>query len=124
MGAVTIVCDSPEVLSVAAMTLRSRGHEVREALGGMDALRGLPESPVDVLIADARLPDTTGADLIRDARRLRPGLPAVMLTDYNPPGVVQREAVWGAVVLAKPFRPRDVLAAVERALSASRPLAA
>jgi DNA-binding NtrC family response regulator len=123
MPNVTIASDSPEVLSVAAMTLRARGYAVCEALGGMDSLRALQNGHMDLLITDARLPDMTASDLIGHVWRSQPELPVVVMVGYFDEAASSDE-LGTAALLPKPFLPRDLVAAVERAQRAARRLAA
>jgi HD-like signal output (HDOD) protein len=82
--------------------------------GGERALAALTESPVDVVIADLRMPTVDGGALLAATRQLRPGAVRVIMS-----GHVQNEAWTRAVPLAhqllqKPFEPADVLALFER----------
>ena len=63
--------------------LEDLGHEVIEANSATDALRVLQENPaIELMITDYSMPKMTGAQLAREARRLRPDLPILMATGY------------------------------------------
>jgi signal transduction histidine kinase len=81
---VLLVEDEALVRSMLAAALRGAGHRVLEAEDAGAALRQLAAEspPPDLLVTDLSMPGRTGADLIRDARRLHPGLPAVLMTGY------------------------------------------
>ena len=42
---------------------------------------------VHALVSDLSMPGTDGLTLIRQAQRLRPGLPALLLTGHDEPGL-------------------------------------
>ncbi len=80
---VLLVDDEPEVLAVLAAGLRERGHSVIAAGGGLEALGALSADPViELLVTDLSMPGIDGLKLIEEARRLRPGMPAVLVTGF------------------------------------------
>jgi CheY-like chemotaxis protein len=80
---VLLVDDEPAVREVVAAQLADEGCDVAEAADGMAALALLDRGgPVDLLVSDLAMPGLDGVALIREARRRRPGLPAILLTGY------------------------------------------
>lgn len=80
---ILLVDDEPEVLAVLAAGLRDRGHVVVTAVGALEAVGALSADPrVDVLVTDLSMPGMDGVKLIEEARRQRPGLPAVLVTGF------------------------------------------
>jgi CheY-like chemotaxis protein len=68
---------------VLAAELTAHGYAVIEAGGGAAALERLDAGGVvDLLVTDLAMPALDGLGLIREARRRRPGLPALLLTGY------------------------------------------
>jgi len=71
-----------------AANLKDAGFSVQAVNSGALALRLLKQGDlVDALVTDLSMPDLGGLELIREAHRLRPGLPAVLLTGYAGEGV-------------------------------------
>jgi CheY-like chemotaxis protein len=109
-----VVDDDPAVLEAVAALLEEHGHEVMRAGDPPTALALLcGAAPVDLLLTDFLLPGLTGAELIDAARRLRPGLPALVLTGHGGPfdlPAQERFDALGVAVLRKPV-PGDELAA-------------
>jgi CheY-like chemotaxis protein len=66
------------------------------------------------MVTDVRMPRMDGWTLAEQARELRPDLPVVYITGYSD----ELRPVQGATVLAKPFRPANLLAAAGRLLAA------
>jgi CheY-like chemotaxis protein len=93
--------------------LEGLGHEVLDVSSGEAALALLCEGvAVDALVTDYAMPGMDGAEVVREARRLLPGLPAVVATGYaDVPRLPE-----GAAVLHKPFSPRELGARLEATL--------
>jgi PAS domain S-box-containing protein len=80
---ILLVDDDALVLDTLTEQLRDLGHEVLAASGGTDALTILrAREAVDLMITDLSMPGMNGLTLIKEARGLRPSLPAILLTGY------------------------------------------
>ncbi len=111
---VLLVDDDDLVRAGAAAMLEAIGHCVVQASSGTQALEHLASGKtVDVLVTDQRMPCMMGVDLIRRARFMRPGLPAVLITGYT--DSVDTHAC-GLPLLAKPFRAAELALAVAEAV--------
>jgi CheY-like chemotaxis protein len=55
---------------------------VVQASSGPEALRVLREGPVDIVVTDYLMPAMNGVELVHEAQRLLPGLPALLVTGY------------------------------------------
>jgi len=106
---IMLVDDEPEVLAILAEGLRERGHKVVEAAGGLQALGILAADPaIELLVTDLSMPGIDGLTLIREARRLRPGLPAMLVTGFvaEAEDMLKQAARSGPImVLRKPLPP-------------------
>ena len=93
--------------------LESIGHTVVEASSGQRALEHIAsgKSP-DVLVTDQRMPNMTGRELVRRAKILRPGLPAVLITGFSDPAGADDDLPR----LAKPFRAADLARTIAAAV--------
>ncbi len=80
---VLLVDDDALVRDALAAELRAAGLSVQPAANGTAALAALDSgSRADVLVTDLTLPGMDGVALIAEARRRRPGLPAILLTGF------------------------------------------
>jgi thioredoxin reductase (NADPH) len=87
---VLAVDDDPQVLAAVARDLRSQyGSRFRvvRAPDGDSAVQSLEElvlagEPVALVVADQRMPGTTGIDVLKRARELQPKVKTVLLTAY------------------------------------------
>jgi len=81
----TILCvdDNEQVLSVRTFLLETRGYRVIAALSAQQALetveQALPGS-IDLLLCDLIMPQMDGNELVRRAKQLHPGLPAMIVS--------------------------------------------
>jgi CheY-like chemotaxis protein len=102
--ATVLLIDDEELVRVGtAEMLMDLGYSVIQAGSGVEALAVLRarEADIDLLVTDYLMPGMSGADVAREARRLRPELPTLLMTGYT--NLVQGP---GAELprLAKPFR--------------------
>jgi len=114
--AVLFVEDDTLVRMAAVDHLEYVGLRVIEASNGDTALEALRSHPeIDVMLTDLGLPGMNGADLIRAARELRPGLPVAVLTGRARDTLV-KDGVIGADVmcLEKPYELDAINRAVRR----------
>lgn len=114
-----LVVDDEEMVRVStARMLERRGYRALTAASpaeALDILRG--DAPVDLLVSDIVMPETYGTDLILQARLLRPGLPALLISGFAD----QQSAGHGPIpegvpFLAKPFDLADLLAQIRALL--------
>jgi signal transduction histidine kinase len=80
---VLLVDDEAMVRETLAASLEDAGYSVVTAADGAAALDVLRSSAaVDILVTDLSMPGIDGLAVIQQARRQRPGLPAVLLTGH------------------------------------------
>jgi CheY-like chemotaxis protein len=95
--------------------LRELGYSVLEAANGNAALATLQANgSVDLLFTDVVLPGgMTGADLAREAAKLRPGIKTLFTTGYARNAIVHHGRLDAGVdLLTKPFSYADLAAKV------------
>jgi CheY-like chemotaxis protein len=108
-----IVDDDPEVRIIIAEFLQDFGYHVIQARGGSEALDMLARTPdLRMLITDIRMPDMSGIELANLATRRWCDLKVILMSGY----FVAQHVEWR--FLRKPFRMRDLEAAVRAELDA------
>jgi two-component system OmpR family response regulator len=118
---VLLVEDSDRVAAVMASGLREAGHVVTVAGDCAAARERLDAAELELAIVDVGLPDGSGLELCRQARRAGHDLPILVVTARN--GVDERVAGLDAGAddyLGKPFAMKELLARV-RALGRRGP---
>ena len=116
-----LVCeDDDDVRAYTVEILRELGYRVLEAHDAAAALRllGRPEAKVDLLFTDVVLPGgTTGAELAREARRLRPELGILFTTGYARDAIVHHGRLDpGVELITKPFAYAELAARIREML--------
>src|ERR1700678_1388512 len=77
---ILIVDDEPLVLETSAAIVRSFGFSVRVASDGFAALKILREVLPDLIIADLRMPNMSGFELLSIVRRRFPHIPTIAIS--------------------------------------------
>ncbi len=114
-GTALVVDDDPDVRQLAVELLRLSGYHVEQAESGEQALRILEAGiPVDLAIVDYAMPRMSGTQFVRTARQRRPDLPVVYITGYADPAGISQDG--DATIVKKPYRPAELLRAIEREL--------
>jgi PAS domain S-box-containing protein len=105
-----LIDDDVMVRQTLAALLRTAGHSVQEADGGVAGLDLLTRATVDVVFTDLGMPEVTGWDVARAVKARTPRLPVVLLTGWGEQ-VAGEPGAEGLVecVLSKPVRLEDLL---------------
>jgi excisionase family DNA binding protein len=114
---VLVVDDEESIRELLTKTLALAEYEAQAVSDGKAGLELLRREHWDLLIADLRMPEMDGLSLIREARRLHPRLPVIIVTGYSSESSAIQAVNLGVVgYLVKPFRIPHVLSAVAKAL--------
>jgi signal transduction histidine kinase/CheY-like chemotaxis protein len=116
---ILLVEDDPAGRVGLSRLLHALGYRVIATASAAEALDALREgAQPDAMVADIILPGgLDGARLVDEARRLRPGLPAILTSGYAPrlPGI-EPNLREGVPLLAKPFRKAELAQALSGVL--------
>ena len=120
-GRILIAEDEPEMAQLLGCLLHREGLTPLLAKDGIEALQLVRAGDPDVLLADLRMPNMDGMELMRKAKDLDPELPVILLTGYaEVRGAVEALRAGAHDYLAKPFDNRQVIRVVLRALNERR----
>ena len=110
---ILLVDDHEGVRATTAAMLEDLGHSVIQASGGHETLSILTTDPssCDLIVTDYAMPHLSGAEVIRRARELHPGLPAIIITGYADTQSISYRPD-DVLVLAKPFTPEQLSTAM------------
>ena len=105
--------DNDESRELYVLVLTRAGFEVKEAVGGEEALQMLDECDPDLLITDLRTPSMSGIDLIRRIRGEEQWatLPIIAISAYSREQLAHAALQGATRVLRKPFEPNRLLSA-------------
>ncbi len=108
-----VVDDDPEVRVIVAEFLEDFGYSVLQASSGAEALELLASAPdLRMMITDIRMPDMTGIELANVATQRHRDLKIILISGYFVSQQIEHR------FLRKPFRMRDLEAAVRTELEA------
>lgn len=103
------------------MILTEDGYRVEIADTGNGALAQLHSQPYDLLVADLRLPDIDGMEVIKQVKAEKPETFVIVITGYSTVDTAVEAMRYGASdYLAKPFTDEQIRSAVEKTLKGKR----
>jgi DNA-binding NtrC family response regulator len=118
---ILVVDDEKNMLRSLQNVLAAEGWGILTAESGTKALKVLQETPVSLIISDARMPEMDGFGLLDAVKKKFPALPFIMMTAYATPQLAVRAIKAGAHhYLQKPFDPEELIHAVEAAMQRER----
>jgi two-component system, cell cycle sensor histidine kinase and response regulator CckA len=103
---VLVVEDERAVRHLVRTILTRAGYTVHDAEGpdAAEAFLGRHEEPLDLLIADIRLPGASGPELFERARARRPTLRVLYMSGYSDEAIRKEPLIEaGAAFIRKPF---------------------
>jgi two-component system phosphate regulon sensor histidine kinase PhoR len=118
---ILIVDDELPVCKSISHALREEGYDVDMALSGEEALCQLPRRQYEVMVVDLMMPGMSGMEVLAAVRERGVDIPVVIVTGYPSTRTAVQSVKRGACdYLPKPFTPRELQAAVARALEGHR----
>ena len=121
---VLYVDDEEAIVDVATRLLKDLGYRVTGTTDAGLALAEIRSRPYefDVLVTDLAMPGLPGAELARQVRDIRPGIPVVLTTGYVRPEDAEAVQRLGVVdVIVKPNLVADLGPTLHRLLTGQRP---
>jgi CheY-like chemotaxis protein len=112
---VLLVEDDPALRRYLEVVLQRAGHEVVSAGDGLEAMKVLLATRVDVIVTDALMPNLDGYELCRFVRNSQhlAHLPIILLSALDPKNTTD-ESEQVNVFLAKPVSPEDLIKTIHR----------
>lgn len=114
---VVVVEDESLIRMDVVATLQEAGYEVvGEGADGEEAIKLATELEPDFVVMDIKMPKLDGISAAEKIAELK--IPVVLLTAFSQSDLVARAAEAGAMAyVTKPFKPTDLLPAIQIALS-------
>lgn len=122
MKARILVVDDEVVLAKALVKhLQREGYDVDQASDGPEAIEKQKNQPFDLLLTDLKLPSTTGIEVLKESKKLNPGLSAIVMTGFGSIATAVEAMKNGAFhYITKPFELDDVTQLIATALEHTR----
>jgi DNA-binding response OmpR family regulator len=122
MPRILVIDDQSDVRTMISIVLRINHFEIVEAANGDAGLKEFENSKFDLAIVDIFLQGTNGFDVITMMRERVPDLPIVAISGMTTLDFVSEwPELANVICLQKPFRPNDLVRAIEAAYRLSRP---
>ncbi len=119
MARILAVDDSNSMRQMVSFTLKAAGHDVVEAVDGVEALGKAKNDTFDLVLSDVNMPNMNGIALIRELRAL-PSYsytPILLLTTESEGEIKQEGKAAGATGwILKPFNPDRLLKLIKKVL--------
>ena len=101
---ILVVDDEPSMRQMLAIVLKREGYEVVLAENGKMAVAALERGPFDLLISDIKMPDMSGVEVLRAAKRIDPDILGMMITAFaSTETAIEAMRLGACDYLSKPF---------------------
>jgi two-component system, chemotaxis family, chemotaxis protein CheY len=118
---ILVIEDSPEIRVIMRSVLEKAGHEVREAIDGVEGIAKFREKRPDLVMTDLFMPRKAGIETISDLLEIDPGAKIVAMTAHgnheNYDFLRVAEALGAVATVEKPFIAKELVALVARMLA-------
>jgi EAL domain-containing protein (putative c-di-GMP-specific phosphodiesterase class I)/CheY-like chemotaxis protein len=122
MARILVVDDEPLIRKQIARILGKQGHVVQQASNAKEALKFAGEKVFDLSLVDYNLPEQDGLYVLQSLREVQPGCLRILITGMLNLHLAVHAVNSGEIshVVEKPFKPTELLKAVEASLSARK----
>ena len=114
---ILVMEDEPSVAQGLQVVLKDEGYDVDVAMTGTSALNTFGKKGFDLLVADLRLPDIDGMEVVRRVKDKKPDTEVIVITGYSSvDSAVEAMKLGAHDYLPKPFSDEEIKDAVHDAL--------
>jgi len=114
---ILIVDDEASVGQFLSIMLEREGYKVEAVLSGKDALEKIAENPPQVVLADLRMPEMDGIELLTRIKEEDPRIAVVIMTAYGSLESAVEAMRKGAFdYVMKPFQIEEIKLVIKRAI--------
>jgi adenylate cyclase len=105
MRSLLFVDDETDILEILVDFFTDEGYELHTATRASDAIRIMDQHPVDFILSDLKLPDSSGSDFLEKVRETHPEVVRVLTSGYFDVrfGEVEEDERNGTYYLSKPW---------------------
>jgi DNA-binding response OmpR family regulator len=124
MAHILLIDDDPGIRDSLTLMLRTGGHTVETASNGRTGLDLASRTRFDLVITDVLMPEMDGTEAVRALRALPEPPKILVMTGGALLGadLMALAAEYGIdASIAKPFRPRELFAVIDRVLKPAPP---
>ncbi len=112
---ILIVDNEPDMRSALAQALSSDGYSVESATNGVQALEKLGKGEFSLVIADMKLPEMSGMEVLKEVKKVSPHVPVIMTTANGTiENAVEAMQCGASDFILKPFSPEALELVVKK----------
>ena len=117
---ILVVDDEELIRTLFKETLEEQGHTVVTAGSSTEGIECVRGWDFDIVFLDLKMPEIDGAELLKQMRTIKPGLPVTIITGFLNSEMMERALKYGPFsVMGKPFNNVDITVAVNSFLHAT-----
>ena len=121
MKKILVVADEESQRKELARSLNSNKFAVEEAVSGEDALDMIRTSDFDLVLLEHVMPQMNGMDVLSRIKKMKPGMPVIMLTGFASIDDAVEAVKKGANnYLSRPFEMDKLFLSIQQALEESK----
>lgn len=121
MEKILIVDDEKSLLDLLSRVFVKEGYRVETTTSAARAIEIIEKEDLDLLIADIRLPEMSGMDILKRCREIRPDVPVIMITAYgNMKQAIEALKMGALDYIIKPFDIEELKITVAKGLEKRR----
>jgi len=114
---IVVVDDDEVILKLVSKVLCDQGYQVSPFTDARKALRKIQEKEYDLMVADIKMPEIDGIELVKRAHQVSPNLGALFMTGFASVETAKEAVKEGAFdYILKPFDLEEMKVAVAKAL--------
>ena len=115
MAKVLVTDDASFMRMMLKGILVKEGHEVYEAVNGLDLLKQYPAVNPDLVTLDITMPEMDGLEALKELKKIAPNAIVVMCSAMGQQAMVIEAIQAGAKdFIVKPFEPTRIIQTVEK----------
>ena len=112
---ILVVEDDPNLREAIVDSLMLKGHQVHEVCNGVEAVKVIAQSSLDIVLSDINMPEMDGLQLLAQVKKHQPWLPMILMTAYGDVGQAVKAMQLGANdYLMKPFEVQELLSVINK----------
>src|SRR5688572_9918174 len=120
MAVVLVVDDDPLILQAFDFLFADSRHSLLKAASGLEAVSVFESRAPDVVVADVRLPDFDGLELVRRLHATGRKIPIILMTGFGTAQIAIEAMRLGAYdYVLKPIDPDQLIPIIDRAATSS-----
>jgi len=114
---ILVVDDEERMRNLLKKVLTKQGLSVQTSPNGIDALMKVEETPFDVILADIRMPEMNGIEVLKTVKETRPEIYVILMTAFGSIDSAVEAMKKGAYdYITKPFKMDEITIVIKKAL--------